>query len=301
MVTPLPTRGIIAYGLGSLGWSSVSQVVGIQLVYFYIPPSGGGCAGQTANGTIIPLGGTNATSVAPIFPTYVPTVQFAVVFNVIAVVAAAGRLWDAVTDPCIASYSDKLQHRRGRRIPMLAMGGLPAAVFAALLFFPIVQSESAWNVVWLVLIQFFFYFCYTIYVTPFFALVPDLGVTEKLRLDLSMAGSIGFAVGSVLGGSAPILGGLLGFVRPEQSLQAGVVTVCVLGLVLMYVPVVAIDEPSHSFPPSAAAPLLAGIRHCLGSPYFRCYAASDFAFFFSSAIIQVRPPPRTRAFLTVPP
>ena len=289
--TPLPARGVLAYSLGSIGWSSVSQVVGIQLIYFYIPPSGGGCTGLTANGSIILFQETaNATGTEPIFPTYVTTAQFAVIFNVIALVAAAGRLWDAVTDPCIASYSDRLQSRRGRRIPMLAVGGLPTAAFAALLFFPIVQSESAWNIVWLVIIQFFFYLFYTVYVTPFFALVPDLGVTDKLRLDLSMAGSIGFAVGSVVGGSAPILGGLFGFTRPEQSLQAGVVTVCAIGLALMYVPVVAIDEPAHSLPPSAAASLFAGIQHCLRSRHFRCYAACDFAFFFSSSIIQTALP-----------
>ena len=38
---------------------------------------------------------------------------------------------------------------RGRRLPMMAIGGLPTALFTALFFFPPVPRESVWNVAWL--------------------------------------------------------------------------------------------------------------------------------------------------------
>ena len=56
--------------------------------------------------------------------------------------AARGRPGGA----CVANFSDRLRWKRGRRIPMLAMGGLPTAFFSALLFFPILPRESLWNV-----------------------------------------------------------------------------------------------------------------------------------------------------------
>ena len=115
----LPASRQFAYALGQLGWSSLSGLVSIQLVYFYIPP-------------LDPVSGET------VFPIFVTQDSFAVILNVITLLATAGRLWDAVTDPLIASWSDRLRHSRGRRIPCLAIGTLPAALFCALLFVPVV-------------------------------------------------------------------------------------------------------------------------------------------------------------------
>ena len=155
---PLSRLELFAYGIGGLGWASSYMMVGILLVYFYIPPttvgSGTGCVGLKDDE---PLNISSSISInatlETIFPIYVPQVTFAHVLNTIVILSAVGRLWDAVTDPCVANFSDRLRWKRGRRIPMMAMGGLPTALFAALLFFPIVPYESGWNVMWLAIVQ----------------------------------------------------------------------------------------------------------------------------------------------------
>ena len=128
----------------------------------------------------------------------------------ITLLATAGRLWDAVTDPLIASWSDRLRHSRGRRIPCLAIGTLPAALFCALLFVPVVPERSGWNIAWLALMQTLFYLFLTVYCTPYFALIPELGHTAQERLNLSTWIAITFALGTIVGSSAPAIGGLFG-------------------------------------------------------------------------------------------
>jgi GPH family glycoside/pentoside/hexuronide:cation symporter len=66
-------------------------------------------------------------------------VTFLGVLNALTLIAASGRLLDAIADPWIASWSDRTTHRRGRRIPFLMFGALPAAVFLVLMFVPPVQ------------------------------------------------------------------------------------------------------------------------------------------------------------------
>ena len=95
-----------------------------------IPPAGGGCSDLEGLTTPSNESGSGVEDPEPIFPIYVSQVKFAVVLNVIVILAAAGRLWDAVTDPCVANFSDRLRWKRGRRLPMMAIGGLPTALFA---------------------------------------------------------------------------------------------------------------------------------------------------------------------------
>lgn len=262
---PLSRYGLISYGIGGFGWAAASQVVGIQLVYFYIPPMGGGCIGLGSNSSLASSNSSGA-SAQPIFPTYITQTRFAVVLNAIVILASLGRLWDAVTDPWIAHFSDRLRWKRGRRIPLMALSALPAALFAALLFFPIVPHESAWNIVWLAATQVLFYVALTGYCTPYFALVPEFGHTEVQRLHLAMAGSVSFALASVFAGSAPTIGGLFGLARAEVQLQAGIAVVCALSALCMFAPVAVIDERRHCDEPTVRnCNPLCGHAHAHGS------------------------------------
>mmetsp|Transcript_62263 Transcript_62263/g.181891 ORF Transcript_62263/g.181891 Transcript_62263/m.181891 type:complete len:573 (-) Transcript_62263:13-1731(-) len=258
------------YAIGQMGWGSLTGLVGLQLVYFYLPPV------DTQTGE-------------PKFPVYITQAKIFYVLNVITILATTGRLWDAVTDPVIASLSDRLEHRRGRRIPFLAVGGLPSAVFCALLFVPVVGEESAWNIVWLGLVQMLFYFSLTLYVTPYFSLVSELGHTPQERLDLSTWISITYALGTVLASGAPAIGSVFGF-DEQGSLHAGVIIVCVIGVVCMYVPVLAIDERRYSKSEPSQIGIIAALRHCIQNPHFRPYVAADFSYWFGTAIISTGMP-----------
>ncbi len=260
---PLPRSVILALAAGYLGMSVLMNLLNTLLVFFYLPPDTAG------------------------LPTLVTDATVLGILNVVALIAAAGRLTDSITDPLIAAWSDRSTHRRGRRIPFMAAGMVPATVATILMFVPPVGNESGWNIVWLLGIQVLLYVSLTAYVTPAFALVADLGANPEERLTLSTWTSMAWAIGLVIAAMtffiAPALDGPL---ETFRAWQVSVVVVCVIALGFMLIPVVKIDEPRWAHNEPSTMPLRASIRTVLRNPFFRFYAAADFAYFGGLAIIQ---------------
>lgn len=264
VLTSLPLTKQWLYAIGQLGWSMLAGIMGLQLVYFYLPPKD-----EEGN---------------PIFPIFVPQSKILVIFNIITFIAVAGRLWDAVTDPLIANSSDGLQHPRGRRIPCMAMGGLPAAVSCWFLFMPIVDGESMWNVLWLVSMQALYYLFLTMYCTPYFCLVAELGHTPQERLNLSTWISVTYSIGTVSAAAAPAIGAAFSS-DALHGLRIGIAIICCVAIVCMYVPVFFIDERVYCASQPAEIGVYEALRRCLRNPHFRSYVAADFSYWFATAMI----------------
>ena len=259
----LPQKLVLALSAGYLGMSVLMNLINTLLVFFYLPPDTAG------------------------LPTLVTDATILGILNVIALIAAAGRFTDAITDPIIASRSDNSTHRDGRRIPFMRVAMVPACLFTALMFFPPVGSESGWNIVWLLGIQVLLYISLTAYVTPAFALVADLGRTPAERLRLSTWTSMAWAIGLVVAASTLFMAGLFdGPFSVFRGWQVSVGIVCAIALGFMVIPVVMIDETKWARSEPSTMPLMASIRTVLGNPFFRFYAAADFAYFGGLAIIQ---------------
>ena len=262
----LPFSKQIAYAVGQLGWSTLVNIIGLELVYFYLPPSNAG------------------------LPTLITTVVFLGVLNAITLIAASGRLWDAITDPLIASFSDRSKHPKGRRIPFMKWGALPAAVFAVLMFIPLRQEISGLNIVWLLIAQLGFYLALTVYVTPFFALLPELGHTANERLNLSTWISVTYALGIILAAQTPLLADVLqnalGLADRITGLQYAIALLAIIATVLMYVPVFAIDEREYCEAVPSEVPMMQALRRTFANVNFRFYVVADFAYFTSLTIIQ---------------
>ena len=247
----LPPGKQIAYAIGQFGWSTLVNIVNITLVYFYIPTADSG------------------------IPTFVTQTEFFVVLNVVTLLLASGRIFDAITDPLIAGLSDRSTHKKGRRIPFLAAGAIPTGVFCALLFFPLVHSESITNLIWLGAIQFLFFLALTVYVTPYFALIAELGHSPQEKLGLSTAISVTYALGLIVASFIPAIGAALQSsfgLNPMQGLQAAVSIMAVFGVVLMLVPVFFIDEKRYCRTMPSDTPILP-------------YVASDLTYFMGITII----------------
>lgn len=264
-VEDLPAAKQVAYAIGQLGWSTLINIVGVSLVYFYLPPEAAG------------------------LPQLITGVTFLGVLNAITLVAASGRLLDAVTDPWIAGLSDRSTNPRGRRIPFMARGALPAAVFLVLMFTPPVGEVSGWNIVWLVVVQAAFYVSLTVYVTPFFALLPEMGHTPEQRLNLSTWISITFALGIILAGLVPAIADAVGAalgLEPLRAFQVAIGGLALVAVVCMFVPVLAIDERRYSTGRPSTVPLLEAIRATFANLQFRRFIVSDFAYFTGLTIVQ---------------
>jgi GPH family glycoside/pentoside/hexuronide:cation symporter len=260
---PLPPRVITSLALGYMGMSALVNVVNTLLVFFYLPPESAG------------------------LPTLVSDARLLGILNIVALIAAAGRFTDAITDPLIAAWSDRSTNPRGRRIPFMRMGMVPATLAVVALFVPPVGRESGWNVVWLLGIQVVMYLGLTAYLTPAFALVADLGADPAERLKLATWTSLGWAGGvliAALGFFAVAVFEI--FVETYRAWQLSVGVVAALALFLMTIPVRFIDEPRWTNEQPASMPVFTAMRSVLSNPFFRFYAAADFAYFGGLAIIQ---------------
>ncbi len=263
--TPLPARIQFFYAIGQLGWATLVNIIGLQLLFFYIPPENAG------------------------IPLYITQAVFFVVLNAITLIAAGGRLLDAVTDPLIGSWSDRLQHKKGRRIPLMKWGALPAGIFCVLMFMPITSGISVWNIAWLLLVQALFYVTLTMYVTPYFALLPEMGKTATERLNLSTWISITYALGIVAAAIVPALAGPLGDalgVDTPRAIQIAIMILAALAVLCMYVPVFTIDEHKYTDSKPSTVPLLPSLKATLANPNFRFYVVADFVYFMGITIIQ---------------
>lgn len=260
----LPRSVILAISTGHGGMSVLVNLLGFLLVFFYLPPDNAGLPQLVSSGT------------------------FLVVLNAVVLLAAVGRVFDAVTDPIIAVLSDRCRSPRGRRIPFMAWGALPAALATFAMFTPPIQSQSGWNVVWLIGVQAVLFLALTAYITPAFSLVADLGHSPDERLDLATWTSAAWAFGIVVAASAPFIAGMVesSGVSTLRSWQVAVAVICAIGAVAMYVPVVAVDEPRWARSQPTAVPVRRVMGIIAANPFFRHYAAADFAHFGGLMIIQ---------------
>ncbi len=87
---------------------------------------------------------------------------------------ALGRVWDAVSDPIVGTWSDRTRTRLGRRRPWML-----AAIPAIVLVFPMIWAppeglEGTALTVWVTVALFAFYTAYTAYIIPHTSLGAEL-------------------------------------------------------------------------------------------------------------------------------
>jgi Na+/melibiose symporter-like transporter len=261
----------IMYALGQLGWSLASYGVANLLVYFYSPP-------------------TREGSDARIFPVFIAAAA------IIGVAGGVSRLFDAVTDPLIAGWSDRSTSGFGRRRKFLLIGAIPFALLSFLVFMPPVQGPSGLNTAWLFITNILFYFFMTMYVTPFFALLSELGHSPDERLQLSTMISItwalGFMIGSQVYGIKEALTGILaagGPLTPELGVTALQLTLMIFGgisLVLMLLPVIFIRESVYCERHVSNEGSFEALVSAFRNRNFRFFAVSDLSYWLAVTFVQ---------------
>ena len=174
----LTKKQMIIFAIGQLGWSILSGVINAWLVTFYLPTSG-----DIENGAIQLIK---------------PGLIILGVLTILGLITAISRIFDAVTDPLIASLSDRSKNPRGRRIPFMQYAAIPLSAVTVLLFCAPVQAISGWNIVWVSVFIILFYLFMTMYCTPYNALISEFGKTQDDRMDISTAISLTFFAGTLL-------------------------------------------------------------------------------------------------------
>lgn len=120
--------------------------------------------------------------------------------GVVGTLLALGRVWDAVTDPLVGHWSDRVRSRWGRRKPFIFLGALFSGLFFALLWmFPRGMTPTGYAAYYTVT-SFLFYLALTIFSVPWYAMGYELARTydERTRL-MAFPSAIG-PVGQILVG-----------------------------------------------------------------------------------------------------
>lgn len=255
------------FAVGQLGWAILSGLISNWLVYFYQPDEAAQAAGQTL---FIPQG----------------RVLFGV-FTVIGAITALGRLFDAVTDPWIASLSDRCKSELGRRIPFLRGAALPLAFSTLMVFCAPIGRTSAFNVLWLLVFTMAYYLAITAYCTPFNALIPELGHSQEERMNISTAISLTFIVGTAVAYAAPVVWGMmepsLGRVtamRTTFALFAAIAFFC------MEVPVLAIREKEYVESKPAEGTAFVSLVKTFRNKEFCIFVGSDIFYWIGLTMFQ---------------
>ena len=175
------------FAVGQFGWSLLSGIISTWLVHLY-------------TGSAEKFLDTNG--ILGQFISQTPLIASLTLFGII---TAVGRIFDAVTDPLIASWSDRSNFKGGRRIPFLKASALPFALLTAAVFvLPSTGSVTTNNVIIFALLM-LFYLAMTIYCTPYNALIAELGDTQEHRINVSTYISFTYIAGFSLATMVPSL------------------------------------------------------------------------------------------------
>lgn len=277
----LTTGKIWQFAAGQFGWAMLSGIISNWLVYFYQPDEAAISQGQTV---FIPQG-----------------LAILGIITVIGGITALGRVFDAFTDPMIASLSDRCTSKNGRRIPFLKWASLPLALATVLVFWSPVNEKSWINAVFLLVMVLAYYLFITAYCTPYNALISELGHTQQERLNISTAISFTFIAGTAMAYLAPAIWGIfvpalgrVGAIRLTFTVMAAIAWLCML------VPVFCIREKEYV----NTVPVQESAFHSLAATFrngeFRKFVGSDIFYWIALTMFQTGLPFFVTSLLKLP-
>lgn len=158
MTKVLPKRKIYRYCLADIAKGLFTGMISNYLLYFFQPTTKSG------------------------LPQLLPDNKLLGYITIMALITAIGKVVDAVTDPIVASLSDKCTHKAGRRMPFLRYSAIPYALSVLLIFYAPFKAGSAANAIWVGFFLITYYTAYTFFFIPRNALVPEIIPDTKVRV-----------------------------------------------------------------------------------------------------------------------
>ena len=260
-------KRLFLYNLSTAGWVLLDSIWLTFAIAFLLPPKE-----KVAEGMI----------------PFISNERFWGIITTLGALMIFGRIVDAIADPLVASWTDRSTSRFGRRRFFLIIGGLPLALSTVLIFFPPVAHTSFINGIYLAIVFGFYFFFYTVYVVPYLALIPELGHNEKARIGITTAQ--GYF--SLIGSAVVMIGGplLLTFFRKNTdyvgSYRKMVICLAILGAILLYTAVFAVDEKRFSNAKPSQVPLIDSFRKTVRNKAFIVYLFANISLWFLFNIVR---------------
>ena len=258
---------MIIFAIGQLGWSLLSGIISAWLVTFYLPTSG-----DIKNGAIQYI---------------IPGLAIGGFMTVLGLITALSRVFDAVTDPLIASLSDRSKNPRGRRIPFMQIAAIPLSIVTVLLFCAPVAEQSPWNIVWISVAIVLFYLFMTMYCTPYNALISEFGKTQEDRMFISTSISLTFFAGTLLAYTPFVFAGMLqGAVGFAWSYRICFIVLAVVACVCMMLPTFLLKEKEFVETKPSEENVIRSLVSTFKNKDFRTFSLSDIMYWVGLTMFQ---------------
>ena len=256
------------FAVGQLGWSTLSGIISAWFVTFYLP-------------TQKDITELNAKQFI------VPGLVIGGFLTVLGLITALSRVFDAITDPLIASLSDRSKNKRGRRIPFMQYAAVPLSVVTVLLFCAPVDQISSINIVWISIFIVLFYLFMTMYCTPYNALISEFGKTQDDRMYISTAISLTFFGGTMLAYTPFVFAGMLrGAVDFAWSFRICFIVLAVISCICMLIPTFCLNEKEFVDTKPSESNMFKSLGATFMNRDFRIFAGSDIMYWVGLTLFQ---------------
>ena len=259
----LTKKQMIIFAIGQLGWSMLSGIISAWLVTFYLPKESG------VTRFIYPflIGGF---------------------ITVLGIITACSRIFDAVTDPLIASLSDRSKNPKGRRIPFMRWAAIPLSIATVLIFCAPLNRISGWNVIWISGFIVLFYLFMTMYCTPYNALITEFGKTQEDRMFISTAISLTFFAGTLLAYTPFVFAGVLRGAGVDYywSYRICFIVLAVIACVCMLIPTFLLNEKDYAESKPSEENVFKSLASTFKNRDFRVFSGSDIMYWVGLTMFQ---------------
>ena len=263
----LTKKQMIIFAIGQLGWSMLSGIISAWFVTFYLPTQGDIEAGAIQFIT--------------------PGLVIFGFLTILGLITALSRVFDAVTDPWIASLSDRSRNPKGRRLPFMQKAAIPLSVVTVLLFCAPKDMISGINVAWISVFIILFYLFMTMYCTPYNALISEFGKTQEDRMFISTAISLTFFTGTLLAYTPFVFAGMLrdavGF---NWSYRICFIVLAVVACVCMLIPTFLLNEKEFVDTKPTQTDMFKSLKSTFKNREFRVFAGSDIMYWIGLTLFQ---------------
>jgi GPH family glycoside/pentoside/hexuronide:cation symporter len=266
---PITNKLLWIFAIGQFGWSLLSGIVANWMVYYYT----GSPSAQNPNTGIFASGIT----------------QHPILFKLtlFGLVLAVGRVFDAITDPLIAGWSDRSKYKGGRRIPFMRAIAIPFALVTIGLFTLPQTANIAVNDVILFVLLITFYLFMTIFCTPYNALIAELGDTQEHRINVSTYISFTFIAGQSISFMLPNVAGMLeGAAGQAGSVRLAVAIMSSVACIAMLIPSLYIKEREYIDAKPSETKAFSSLLKTFRNRQFRRFVCSDMIYFFALTLFQ---------------
>ena len=270
------------FAIGQLGWSMLSGIITTWLVTYYLPT-----AGDIKEGAIKYI---------------TPGLVIGGFLTVLGLITALSRIFDAVTDPLIATLSDRSTNKRGRRIPFMQYSAIPLSVVTVLLFCCPVGDTSWVNILWVSIFILLFYLFMTMYCTPYNALISEFGKTQEDRMFISTAISLTFFAGTLLAYMPFLFAGVLrgAGLSFAWSYRVIFIVLAVIACVAMLLPTFFIKEKDFVDAEPSKSNVFKSLTSTFKNKEFKKFVGSDIMYWIGLTLFQTGLPFFVKVSMNLP-